>query len=277
MNSCKILARLVTVAALCLTAGVAMAQGGYTPPYQSSDPKMQQAVDDLVAANRILAHAGLVPSSGHVSMRSPLDPSRVLMSRSLAPALVTARDIVELDLDCNQVPGAPKALLYQERFIHCAIFKARPDVGGVVHDHSPSAIAFGVSKFPLRPVLNAGRVLGFEGPPVHDISTVKGITNNLIASPEAGASLAAKLGKGSVVLMRGHGVAVAAAGVRQVVNTAIAVELNSQILLQAHSLGTPITYLNPANYGNEKLAREIGEEGRAWNVLRAEAMGDVKP
>jgi HCOMODA/2-hydroxy-3-carboxy-muconic semialdehyde decarboxylase len=233
---------------------------------------MRAAVEDLVAANRILSHERILPGYGHVSMRSPVDPNRILISRSLAPGQVTADDIVELDLDCNPIlPNGP--LLYQERFIHCAIMKARPDVGGVVHSHSPYTIAFGVTKTPLRPVVNTGRFLGFDGPPVHDLSKMNVVTNNLISTPETGRNLAQTLGKASVVLMRGHGVTVVSPDIRGVVSAAIAVEQSAMILLQARLLGGPITYLDPKNYGDERLAREIGAEGRGWNALKFEAMG----
>jgi ribulose-5-phosphate 4-epimerase/fuculose-1-phosphate aldolase len=257
---------------LALWAMAASAQTVATPPIKSTDPKMMAAIEDLVAANRILSHAGILPGYGHVSMRSPLDPNRILISRSLAPGQVTAEDIVELNIDCTPViPGGP--LLYQERFIHCAIYKARPDVGGVVHSHTPYMIAFSVSKRPLRPVVNTGRALGFEGPPVHDVSKIAGVTNNLIASPEAGRSLAETLGKNSVVLMRGHGSTVVASSVREVVTTAINVEMSAMILTQALALGGPITYLNPKDYGNERLQREIGAEARGWNALKQEMTG----
>ena len=261
-----------STAAFALLASAASAQ---TPPGKSADPKIKAAVEDLVAANIILAHEGILPGYGHVSMRSPVNPNRLLIARSLAPAQVTADDIVELDLDCNPVvPNGP--LLYQERFIHCAVYKARPDVGGVVHTHSPYTIAFGVTKVPLRPVANTGRLLGFNGPPVHDLSKLGGVTNNLIANREAGDSLAQTLGKASVVLMRGHGDTVVAPDVRGVVTAAINVEMSAMILLQARLLGGPITYLDPKNYGDERLRREIDAEGRGWNALKAKAKAKAK-
>ena len=57
--------------------------------------------EDLVAANRILAHEGILDGFGHVSLRDPRDHNCYLMSRSIAPALVTATDIIEHDLDNN--------------------------------------------------------------------------------------------------------------------------------------------------------------------------------
>src|SRR5262252_3185341 len=76
------------------------------------DPKV---VEDLVAASHILADLGVVDGFGHVSVRHDKDPNRYLMSRSMAPALVKADDILEFDLD--SVPVDPKGrALFLERF-----------------------------------------------------------------------------------------------------------------------------------------------------------------
>src|SRR6202007_797576 len=84
-------------------------------------------IQDLVIANRILAKEDVVDAYGHVSVRHPDDPKRFLIARSLAPDLVGPEDIVELDLDGQPLKGDGPAL-YLERFIHAAIFQARPDV-----------------------------------------------------------------------------------------------------------------------------------------------------
>src|SRR5438128_9043213 len=84
-------------------------------------------IDDLVVANRILTNEGILDGLGHVSARSLQRPDHFFQSRDLAPGLVTAADIVEYDLDGNAVtPKAPVGV--RERFIHAAIYKARPDV-----------------------------------------------------------------------------------------------------------------------------------------------------
>src|SRR5260370_6077102 len=56
------------------------------------DPKL---IEDLVAANRILADQGIVDGYGHVSVRHDRDANRYLLSRDLAPALVAAYRIHE--------------------------------------------------------------------------------------------------------------------------------------------------------------------------------------
>src|SRR5262245_65272588 len=98
---------------------------------QPRSAKAAAVIEDLVAANRILAAQGILPGYGHVSARNPDDPNHYFLSRSLAPELVTAEDIVEFDLDSNAVDGK-KTAFYLERFIHVEIFKAGPDVQSIV-------------------------------------------------------------------------------------------------------------------------------------------------
>src|SRR5215217_3251899 len=83
----RVLARAAHAQAVPATAGPA-------------DPVL---IDDLVAANRILVDQGVVDGYGHVSVRHPAEPQRYLMSRSIAPELVTAADIMEYDLDSTSV------------------------------------------------------------------------------------------------------------------------------------------------------------------------------
>jgi len=106
---------------------------------------------DLVIANRILAKEDVVDAYGHVSIRHPDNPNHFLIARSVAPELVGAEDIVELDLDGRPVRD-DKRTLYLERFIHAAIFEARPDIMAVVHAHAEDTLPFGIAAAP-----NCGR------------------------------------------------------------------------------------------------------------------------
>jgi hypothetical protein len=120
--------KVITRILLPLLAAPVLAQA-------QQDAELAAVIDDLVAANRILAAQGILPGYGHVSARHPSEPDRYLISRSVAPELVTADDIVVLDLDSDPIdPSAPRS--YLERFIHGEIYKVRPDVHAVVHNHS---------------------------------------------------------------------------------------------------------------------------------------------
>jgi Class II Aldolase and Adducin N-terminal domain len=98
----------------------------------SAGPADPQLIEDLIAANRILAMQGVVDAMGHVSVRHNRDPNRYLLSLARAPELVTEADIMEYDLDSNPVRD-PGRRQYSERYIHGEIYKLRPDVVAVVH------------------------------------------------------------------------------------------------------------------------------------------------
>lgn len=216
--------------------------GAARPP---SGGKVDPALlDDLVAANRILAGEGVLDGYGHVSMRHPENPDRYLISRSIAPATVTREDIVECTLDSDLVnPDGPAS--YLERFIHGEIFKARPDVNCVVHSHSPAVIPFANSKTPLRAM---GHVAGFLAGrvPVFDIKDRFGPTDLLVRNQDQGAALAETLADRPVALMRGHGNVVTADNVKVGVFRAYYTEVNARQQIQAQSLEGPITYLDEA-------------------------------
>src|SRR5579864_9784390 len=122
--------------------------------------KLDNLLNDLVIANRILANEDVVDAYGHVSVRHPDDPTRFFLARSLAPEFITRDDIVELTLD-GKPAREEKRALYLERFIHGGIFEARPDVVAVVHAHAEDILPFGISSAtPLRPVIHSGSFLG---------------------------------------------------------------------------------------------------------------------
>ena len=236
--------------------------------------KIDSAIlDDLVDANHILYSEGVVDGFGHVSARHPENPGRFLIARSMAPALVTAEDIVELDLDGNAVrPNTPGS--YLERFIHSEIYLARPDVVAVVHSHSAGIIPFGVVPTAgLKPVSHMGGYLG-DGVPVYEIRDAGGpATDMLVKTPELGRALAKSLGKYSIVLMRGHGATmVGTASVRQAVYRAVYAEKNARLQMEALRLGEPI-YLTPEEAKGAALANDQNLD-RAWNLWKREVRGE---
>ncbi len=90
-------------------------------------------LEELVTANRILANEGIVDSFGHVSARHPDNPQHYLLSRARAPERIERSDIVEYTLEGEAIDKKAPAP-YMERFIHGAIYEARPEVQAVVHN-----------------------------------------------------------------------------------------------------------------------------------------------
>jgi HCOMODA/2-hydroxy-3-carboxy-muconic semialdehyde decarboxylase len=240
-----------------------------TPAPVTAGPASAALIEDLVAANRILADQGIVDAFGHVSVRHDKSPQRFLLSRSLSPAQVTAADILEYDLDGNAVDARGRTS-YLERFIHGSIYRARPDVGAVVHSHSPGVIPFGVSETPLRPVYHMAGFLG--GPvPVFEIRDAAGpATDMLIRSPQLGAALARTLGQHAVVLMRGHGSVAVGPNVRLAVMRAVYTEADARLQAEAMRLGK-VTYLSDAEAAKTGGAND-GQVTRAWDFWREKAL-----
>lgn len=238
-------------------------------------------LDDLVVANRILANENILDGLGHVSVRSLTNPNHFFQSRDLAPGLVTAADILEYDLDGNPVnPKGPASV--RERFIHGAIYKARPDVKSVVHSHMPSVLPFTDVTTPLRPMYHMAAFL-VPGVPVYEIRNVQGHVGMLVDDNASGEALAKTLGDKTVALLRGHGAAIVGLSIPDAVSNAIFLDVNARVQSQAVALGGNIHYLTQADLApptpNQQPSALPGSQGyypRSWPIWKAKAMGEKR-
>jgi ribulose-5-phosphate 4-epimerase/fuculose-1-phosphate aldolase len=221
-------------------------------------------LEDLVAASRILAAHEVLDAYGHVSARSDRRPDRFIMSRSRAPALVTAADLVEHDADSEAVADKRKGFI--ERYIHGEIYRARPEVMAIVHSHSPSVIPFGVTRTKLKPIYHMGSFL-WKGVPVFDIRRVREENDLLVRDRALGKALAESLADANCVLMRGHGMTVIGDGVPEAVFRAIYTEMNARLQLQATQLEGPIEFLSDAE-GRGATKANRGTLERPWELWK---------
>jgi HCOMODA/2-hydroxy-3-carboxy-muconic semialdehyde decarboxylase len=229
-------------------------------------------IEDLVLANRILYARGVVDGFGHVSVRDDRDPERFFLARNMAPALVGVEDVMTFALDGTPL-GDPR-VPYLERFIHGSVYRARPDVGAVVHSHSPAIIPFGlVREAVFRPVFHMASFL--RGPiPVFEIREAVGPDNDMLVRDEAmGDALARVLGDGPTVLMRGHGSTTVGRTVQEAVFRAVYAETNARILADALHLG-PVTDMS-ATEAARSAASNAGQIARAWELWTRE-IGEIK-
>ena len=226
-------------------------------------------IDDLVAASRILAEHEVLDAYGHVSARSDRRPDRFIMSRAVAPALVTAADLMELDADSEALAG-DKRKGFIKRYIHGEIYRARPEVMAIVHSHSPSVIPFGVTRSKLRPVYHMGAFL-WSGTPVYDIRKTRTENDLLIRDRPLGEALAKTLGTCTCVLMRGHGMTVVGDGVPEAVYRAIYTEMNARLQIQAQQLEGPIEFLSDEE-GRRSTAANRGTLERPWELWKKKAL-----
>jgi ribulose-5-phosphate 4-epimerase/fuculose-1-phosphate aldolase len=228
-----------------------------------------ELLQDLALANHILVNEGVLDGFGHISVRNPANPSRFFIARSMAPALVEPEDLLEVDLE-GQVHDPQGRRTYVERFIHSAIYKARPDVMSVIHSHSPAVIPFGVTGARLRPICHMSGFLGATTP-VYEIRASAGESTDLLVSSQAlGESLAAVLGSANVALMRGHGSVTVGNSIKQSVFRAIYTESNARLQAEAMRLGE-VTFLT------EEEARATAEMNdrhldRPWEMWKRNAL-----
>ncbi len=218
-----------------------------------------QAKWDVMSANHILAREGVLDGYGHVSLRHPENPERFFLSRSRSPELVGVDDILEHTL-AGDVVGNDTRAPYLERFIHGAIFAARPDVIAVVHSHQEDVVPYSISSVPLRPVWHQACSIG-EHVPVWDIHDRFGDTNLLVTNNDQGHDLAAALGRNKIALMRGHGFAAAGGSLFEAVSMSIYLPKNARILTTATLLGGTVTAATP---GEVALAGEVHPEQPAF-------------
>jgi len=232
--------------------------------------ELDDLLNELVLANRILENQNVVDAYGHVSIRHPHKADRFFMARMLAPELVERADVMEFNLNGESVddPRTPSI----ERFIHAAVYEARPDVHAVVHAHAEEILPFGISEVPLRPVIHSGSFIG-DHVPVWDIADHFGDTNLLVTNVMQGRDLARSLGSNSVVLMRGHGFAAAAPSLIEAVRLAVYLPRNARVQMAAMQLGK----FKPLSTG-EIAARAAGGYGpysiqtwRAWEYWATKA------
>jgi ribulose-5-phosphate 4-epimerase/fuculose-1-phosphate aldolase len=228
-------------------------------------------LDDLVAANRILAEHGVIDAYGHVSMRSPDDPKRFFIARAIAPETVQSEDILEYDLDSNPIDARGRDSV-SERFIHSEIYRARPDVMSVVHNHSPSVVPFSVTGVKMRALFHMASFIG-DGLPVFEIRKVKKGSDLLVRDPKLGAALAKTLGNKPAALMRGHGSAVTGENLQRAVGRSIYLEMSARMQMQAMLLSNRITFLDAAEV---KASSPVQDYKRAWPMWREKALAKAK-
>lgn len=228
----------------------------------ANDPD-EARIEDIITASHILTNEGILDSFGHISARSVKNPDHFYMPRAMPPALVSRADIVEVGLDCKPIaPDAPR--LNGERYIHCEVYKARPDVQSVIHTHDLAVIPFGIAGVPLRPVVAQAGFLPPETPlfEVRDANANMPKRGMLVLNAPLGDALAKTLGANPVVLMRGHGDTVVGSSVREATVRTLYTHIDAQAQFAGMTLNPKVTALNDAELAVN--AAENFDADRPW-------------
>jgi HCOMODA/2-hydroxy-3-carboxy-muconic semialdehyde decarboxylase len=229
---------------------------------------------DLVIASRTLAEHGVIDAYGHASLRSASDPRRYFMSRSIPPELITETDIMEFDLDSRPIDAQGRAM-YNERYIHGEIYKARPDVHAIVHNHSPSVVPYSCTGRDLRPIFHMSAFIGL-GVPNWDIRDVQEGSDLLVRTPYLGEALARRLGAHPAALMRGHGAVVVGENIQRAVGRSIYLEMNARMQFQATVLAGAegrIVFMD-----DKEVAANVSWQNyeRSWQLWKTRALATLE-
>jgi HCOMODA/2-hydroxy-3-carboxy-muconic semialdehyde decarboxylase len=188
------------------------------------------------------------------------------LSRARAPERIERDDLVEYTFDGTAIDERGRAP-YLERFIHGAIYEARPDVHAVVHNHSPSTIPFGVTEKKLKPLLHMCASMGHEVP-VWDSHDKFGDTALLVSDMAMGRDLAKLIDAKPTALMRGHGATVVGRSVRHAVFISVYLEVGAKLQMQAMAMtgvtNGEIKYLSKGEV--DKITARVNDYtlNRAW-------------
>jgi len=246
-------------------------------PATSVPPTAEEAIRQLVMANRILGNEGILDALGHVSVRNPDNPGTFFQARSISPFEVTKGDILEIDLDGN-ILTKTSARPYGERIIHGALLRARPDMNGVFHGHFAAVIPFSVTNTPIRPITHVGSFL-YDGVPIYDAYEPGG--GMLIKTKVEGERIARHLGRRRVHLLRGHGCDIVAESLPRLVASAIYLRENATVQWQTILSGKKAKYLSSeeAKHAAETAVFGLNAIERMWGywVARVKTnMPDMK-
>jgi HCOMODA/2-hydroxy-3-carboxy-muconic semialdehyde decarboxylase len=219
---------------------------------------LQRAINDLVIANRILAHHGVFDEYGHISVRHPADPSRFLLARACAAVFVEPGDILEFTLD-GELAGDDNRPLCEERFLHGAIYAARPDVNSALCAGSEDVMPFSITPTPLCAVIGTVGDMGTYVP-VWDIADKFGDDTDLsVSSIERARDLAQCLANYRVMLRRGVGFVTAGRTLNDTVKTSVYIPRNARALAQSLEFGT----IRPLSQGEVDARLALDPESNA--------------
>lgn len=235
-----------------------MSQGYFD--HDSFKTDLHELFSGLISANHILHYHKILDCFGHISVRNPKDDKTFFMAHNSPPALVSkVEDLIEFRVENGDPADPANKIGWSERYIHSEIYKRYPHVNSVVHSYCADVLPFTVSNVPIRPVTYVAGFLGTDVP-VWDVSRAYSSGDShdlLVRTPRLGASLASSFSKSAtaagmiyntisskitgnvpepaafpdypVVLMRGHGFAVAAKGIEEAVYQAIYTQHSAKI------------------------------------------------
>jgi ribulose-5-phosphate 4-epimerase/fuculose-1-phosphate aldolase len=198
--------------------------------------------------------AGILHYSGHVSARVPGKDQLYIQSRTQSRAEVTPDSVLLVDLDGNVLEGDDRPP--SELVIHTEIYRARPDVGAVIHNHMELAAAITMAKGAKVEIMDFHAARWADGVPImREVGHIK--------TKADGEALAACLGEANGMLLRAHGLVLASESAPAILVDTIHFEDNLKAQKEALGFGKEIMPLTA-----DELARVGQYEERDHHVRK---------
>jgi len=209
------------------------------------EPSENAQRHDVAMATRLLNSLKILEYSGHVSARLPGGTTFLIQPQDKSRADVAPEDLFVLDLDGRILSGPTGVKPPSEIYLHCEIYRARPDVNSVAHFHHDVTNVFTlVEDVPLLPFKNHA-IRWRSGVPVHSDPAH-------VDTAERGRGIAATLGPHHAMQIRAHGQIVTAETVRAVFIDCVHLVENAEAAYRAASLGKvkPLTEEEIASFAH---------------------------
>jgi len=203
--------------------------------------------DSLLAKNvalscRILAKLGqFKETTGHVSARSASGLNMLIRGRGKEESgllFTKPSEVVEADFDGRMVREKAGLKTPNESCIHGELYRARPDVGAIVHAHPPSLVLTSMAGIELKPVFGGydprAMRLALRPIPVFESSLTLHTKEQVHAMMEV-------MGERDICIMRGHGVVVCGKSVEDATIKAIKLDALAEMNLELARLGKSAT------------------------------------
>jgi len=191
---------------------------------------LEQLKTELVELHLELPrHELVVWTSGNVSARDPETGLVVIKPSGIRYEDLRPEQMVVVDAQGQVVDGDLKPS--SDTASHLYIYRHRPDVGGVVHTHSPYATAFAAVGRPIPVVLTA--IADEFGGPIPCAGFA------LIGDESIGQVVIDSIGDSPAVLLKNHGVFTIGKTAEAAVKAAVMTEDNARTVWLALQLGTP--------------------------------------
>ncbi|MEU3312729.1 class II aldolase/adducin family protein [Streptomyces sp. NPDC006662] len=191
----------------------------------------------LVEAAEALFTAGVMSHSGHANLSARLDGERYLLTPGHVRGL-RAGQLATVGFDGRVLEGELRSVSAEITSMHTAVYRDRPQVGAVIHTHSPAATAFAVAHRPLpcrtEPMLRFGQAEEVPvvpwGPRGSDVS-VRGIVEVLKRRPTT-----------SAVLLANHGLLVFGPDAAAAAQLVVAIEESAEAEIAAAAIGGAVDF-----------------------------------